>query len=272
MRGIHEWAITPLQGTEQALYPCFSPDGASIAFVKLRQGLQRISLSGGPPVPVLTVQDGEDGGISWNADGRIAFSRVAENAGIWRVPAKEGPPEVLATPNGRGGSIRYMWPQVLPGGDAVLFTILERGHAGIAAFSFRTRTLKTLVQSGTHARYLAATGHLVYQWDGRLLGVPFDLPRLEVAGEPIPVAEDAVGNSSPFAQEYDVSLTGTLAYLPPQVTRLSWTNRNGVVTPIPATVPGTVGHVALSPAGQGGTHGVRGAAGNDVTNLQGDVP
>ena len=81
---------------------------------------------------------------------------------------------------------------VLPGGKAALFTI--RGPSGrhdeqrIALLSLETGTWRVILEGGTFARYLPP-GYLVFTRYGSLLAVPFDLRRLEVTGEPMPVLE-----------------------------------------------------------------------------------
>jgi len=249
-RNIREREIKPLEGTEDASVPCFSPDGASVAFMSPK-GLLRVPVTGGPPFVIYPNEAGVVGkaGMTWGADGRIVFVRQMEQgrAVLWRVPAKGGPREMLMQSDGRDAGIRYFWPQMLPGGRAVLFTIVHRGHATVAAFSLDTHTLTPLVE-GTHGRYVPATGHLVYQSDGHLFGVPFNPETLD-KGEPYAVTRD-VGDSTLPGGEYDVSLTGTLIYLPPTVARLAWKDRNDVATPLGVKVEGRLGLLTLSPDGR----------------------
>jgi serine/threonine-protein kinase len=146
-RNIREREIKPLEGTEDASVPCFSPDGASVAFMSPK-GLQRVPVAGGPPFVIYANAAGVVGhaGMTWGADERIVFVRQMEQgrATLWRVPAKGGPREMLMQSDGRDAGIRYFWPQMLPGGRAVLFTIAHRGHATVAVFLLDTHTFDTL--------------------------------------------------------------------------------------------------------------------------------
>jgi serine/threonine-protein kinase len=70
---------------------------------------------------------------------------------------------------------------------------------------------------GAAARYLT-TGHLVYsgggnltELNGNLMAVPFDLKRLEIAGDPVLMIENVSGIGG---CRFAVSDTGTLAYMP----------------------------------------------------------
>src|SRR5262249_23271828 len=69
-------------------------------------------------------------------------------------------------------------PQVLPGGDALLFTLASTSSsdpwddAKIMVQSFKSGERHVLISGGSDARYL--TGHIIYALSGRLLAVPFD--------------------------------------------------------------------------------------------------
>src|SRR6185295_2111030 len=84
---------------------------------------------------------------------------------------------------------RHRWPQLLPGGKAVLFTaVISEQESSIAVESLTDHRRKTLQREGSVARYLP-DGHLVYLNHGALFAAPFDLDRLEVRGTPVPVLE-----------------------------------------------------------------------------------
>ena len=62
-------------------------------------------------------------GASWSTDDTIVFATNDPTSGLLRVAAAGGEPEVLTTPNREQGELDHLWPEVLPGGQAVLFTI-----------------------------------------------------------------------------------------------------------------------------------------------------
>ena len=104
------------------------------------------------------------------------------------------------------------WPQPLPGGEAVLFTLSSSSiafeDASIAAVSLKTGGIKILVRGGYFGRYLPtgdSTGHLVYVHDGVLFGVPFDPARLELRGIAVPLLEDLMGDLSSGAGQFSFS-------------------------------------------------------------------
>jgi Tol biopolymer transport system component len=140
--------------------------------------------------------------------------------GILRVSANGGEPEVIAA---TGASEALYGPQLIDGGNAVLFTVTTEAGADrwdkaqIVAQSIGARDRKVIVRGGSDARYIAATGHLVYALGGTLLAVPFDARRREVRGGPIPVVEQVARARNAATQtavaQFAVSPTGALAYV-----------------------------------------------------------
>ena len=109
---------------------------------------------------------------------------------------------MLTKPDRERGEGDHLWPEFLPGGEAVLYTITRhRRHREreIAVLDLRTGTSKVLIRGGSHAHYVP-TGHLVYGVEGTLRAVAFDLERLEVVGTPAPVLEGVVTTLSGDAQ------------------------------------------------------------------------
>jgi hypothetical protein len=114
-------------------------------------------------------------------------------------------------------------PQLLPGGQAVLFSVKkaqDTWESGQVVVQKLGGERKTLVEAAADGRYLP-TGHLAYAVAGMLMAVPFDLANLTVTGGPAPIIEGvrrAVFNpqdpqANPAAQ-FTYSATGTLAFLP----------------------------------------------------------
>ena len=126
-------------------------------------------------------------------DGTIVFATGTRGTGLQRVSAAGGEPTTLTTPDRARDERDHLWPEFLPDGQAVLFTIfLVSGgveDSQIAVLDLQTGMSKVLIRGGSDARYVP-TGHLVYGIAGTLRAVAFDLRRLEVTGTPSPVLED----------------------------------------------------------------------------------
>jgi serine/threonine-protein kinase len=163
---------------------------------------------------------------------------------------------VLTTPDRERGEDDHVWPEFLPGGEAVLFTITptteDMANAQIAVLDLKTRTSKVLIPGGSHAHYVP-TGHLVYGVAGTLRAVPFDLRRREVAGTPALVLENVVTTGS-GAAEFAVAANGSLVYIPggaglgDELTVVS-VDRQGRASPLPGLPLDSYRDVRVSPDG-----------------------
>ncbi len=106
-------------------------------------------------------------------------------------------------------------PQLLPGGRAILFTLAARlgewDTAQIVVQSLDSGRRHVVVERGADARYVP-TGHLVYALDGTLLAVPFDVTRLAVTGDAVPLVEDVAqaGRHGPL-RDLESGRTGVCA-------------------------------------------------------------
>ena len=196
--------------------PFFSPDGASMGFYDRRGGtdpvLQRVAVRGGP-VSTICALPGFLRGASWGADDTIIFATSDPASGLWRVAAVGGEPEQLTTPDTEQGEVDHRWPEFLPGGEAVLFTIAADSidESLIAVLSLGTGQQKILVRGGSSPRY-SPSGHLLYAVQGNLWAVRFDLNRLETVGDSVPVQEGVLSKPAGVAN-FSVSENGSLVYL-----------------------------------------------------------
>ncbi len=254
LRPLDQLRATPVSGTEaEARSPFFSPDGQSIGFWAAGQ-LKKVSVSGGAPV---TLGDADNPwGASWGADDMILYGQGPQ--GIWQVPGTGGTPaQVIPVEDGE----QAHGPQMLPGGEWVLFTFRPSGvsswdQAQIVVQSLETGDRTVLIEGGRDARYVP-TGHLVYALNGVLLAVPFDLAALAVVGGPVPLVDGvrdagvAVGTG---ATHFSFSENGSLVYVPgvaAATTRsaLVLVERGGRDTPL-AEITGQYVYPRFSPDGQ----------------------
>ena len=256
VRTLDQLEATRQGGLGLVFSPFMSPDGASIGFVSTTEGtsLKRMSVFGGPAVTICRLQGGIVGiGASWGADDTIIFGS-RQPSGLWRVSAGGGEPEELTTPNAERGELNHHWPEILPGGRAVLFTIMPAGpveNAQIALLDLETGVQKVLVPGGSNPRY-SPTGHIVYGVAGTLRAVGFDLDRLEVTTNPLPVL-DGVMTKDSGAANFSLSRDGTLVYVPGSGVSglqrtLVWVNREGREEPLELD-PGLYIWARVSPDG-----------------------
>ncbi len=252
LRTLDSLEARPISGTEGGEGPFFSPDGQWVGFFAGNQ-LKKVSSAGGRPT-VLAPAIGGLGG-SWGSDGQIIFSQWGDK-GLERVSASGGEPDLLTTPDSDKGEGAHRFPQHLPGGKVILFTVGTGGSwddALIVVQRLDTGERKVLIEGGSDARYVS-TGHLVYVRAGDLMAVPFDPVQLEVTGPPIAVVE-GVRPSRFFtgAALVGFSELGWLAYVPGTAQanerKLVWVDRKGEEQPLPlAPQPYLTSN--LSPDGQ----------------------
>ena len=240
---------TPIPGTEEARSPFFSPDGEWVGFLTPTH-IKKVAMRGGTP---LTVCPASNAIVPTWGPRDVIFFGIAGSSGLFRVPASGGTPEPFS--NLADGEIDHDWPQVLPDGETVLYTIETTGNTGwddaqMVVQNRNTGERKVVLEGGTLARY-ASSGHLVYARSGSLLAVPFDVKRLEVTGNPRTVLEGVTKNFGGFAA-FSLSESGTIAYIPGGASgvtgRLVWVDREGreeVMEPEPRHYDG----VRLSPDG-----------------------
>ncbi|HSG00672.1 MAG TPA: protein kinase, partial [Vicinamibacterales bacterium] len=104
------------RGISAPYHPFFSPDGEWIAYVTTSE-LMKVPVSGGTPMRLCAVDRSRGG--TWAPDGTIVFA-PSPNTGLFRVPATGGEPQPLTTLDAAASEATHRWPQVLPGGQAIL--------------------------------------------------------------------------------------------------------------------------------------------------------
>ena len=250
-------SLTPnhLTGLGSPTQPFFSPDGRWIGFFDGLNALKKVSATGGPAVTLCGLGGAAPRGATWGPDGTIIFATDDPATGLWRVSETGGTAELLTQPERGSMVVDHHWPHLLPGGRAVLFTIIQFAGLSAAApqlavLDLGTRALKQLLP-GRHPLYVP-TGHLVYEASGALRAVGFDLGRLEVVGASVPVLE-AVATSLHGACGVNLATNGTLVYVPGGVSdaarRLVWVARDGTEEVITGAPPGSYVIPRISPDG-----------------------
>src|SRR5262245_59509787 len=181
----------PLVGTEGGSDVFFSHDGRSIGF-ETRSELWRASLDGG--ASRLLVPNQPLRGGTWGEDERIVVGRVG--SGLWMASADGGGASQLTVPE---AGERHELPQILPGGRAVLFTILSATRpARAVVFSLDTRDSRDLLE-GIGARFVSS-GHLVLGRSGKLWAIAFDPVSLQTRGTARPIRDDVLWSASGYPQ------------------------------------------------------------------------
>jgi serine/threonine-protein kinase len=235
LRLVGEFEGNAMSGTEGAEQPFFSPDGQWIGFFA-DDRLKKVSIFGGATMKLADVQAHRGGW--WSEDGTIVYSPDT-TSGLKRINEAGGEPEVLTDVGQESGFRSHRWPQVLPGGGAVLYTAQPSGQsfdeAQIEVLDLASGERKVVATGGSFGRY-APSGHLTYVHEGTLFAMPFDLNSLTASGAPVPVVEEVsydVRNGGArmqiAAQGHLVYESGTVLAFDRTVVRVA---QDGTVTPI----------------------------------------
>jgi hypothetical protein len=236
VRRLDQLIAMPLSGTDGASSPFLSPDGQWVAFFADSK-LKKIPVTGGA---VVTLADAPaPRGGWWGQDGTIIFAPDYRK-GLMRVSAVGGDAQPVTALV--GDEIKHRWPQVLPGGAAVLYTASSSVDIGASA-TLVAQPLpsgeRIVLHRGYFGRYVPS-GHIVYMHENTLFVMPFDGQRLAVTGPAARVIEGVRSDSARGAAQIAVSQVGTFAYVPglnafdPQP--VAWMDRSGRLATLRAAV------------------------------------
>jgi len=250
VRYLDRLEASSLKGLGEPRNPFMSADGRWVGFFSGTATLKKVSIGGGVPIEICLVGDAPRG-ATWGRDDTVVFATSNTTSGLTRVPSSGGAPVALTTPDQAAGEQDHLWPEFLPDGRSVLFTIVgTSGQTDVAVVDVQTGQRHVVVRGASHARFVH-TGHLIYASNGGLRAVGFDLDRLETVGAPVSVL-DAIVTTPSGAANFSISDTGTLAYVaggPQAMLRtLVWRDRLGREVPINAE-PRAYVYPRLSPDG-----------------------
>ena len=243
LRDLGQLEARPIPGNDNGLMPFFSPDGQWMGFLVGGDfEWRRVSMAGGPPEPIY---DQRGFGATWGPDRSI----IVTDSVLVRVPESGG--EAVPVTTLVDGENSHRFPDILPGGEAALFTIwsgsLETSQIGVV--DFETGEHRALV-GGSHPTYVP-TGHIIFAREASLWAVAFDPDRRELRGEPTPVLDGVNVQGNNGVAHYAVA-DGTLVYRTGNGSAagrsLVWVDRNGAQERI-SLEPGDYRYPRISPDG-----------------------
>jgi serine/threonine protein kinase/Tol biopolymer transport system component len=208
----------PIAGTEGGQSPFFKPDSKWVGFFAGGQ-LKKVALDGGA-LEVLCPAPTARGG-SWGDDGHVYFAPTTFSS-IWRVAETGGAAAEFTHLDREQGEVRHQWPQKLPGGGGLIFTVWIGPGRDEKSVAMQTAAgeRRLLVRGGEHGRYVPP-GYLVYARSDNLMAVPFDLERPGPASGAPTRLPSLVHGEAAEGSGFEVSSAGVLATLPVSSERLS---------------------------------------------------
>jgi len=252
-------SIAATEGFESP--PFWSPDSRFIAFEAAGK-LRKVEASGGPAQTICDVPDLWRGG-AWSREGVIIFGTGTQ--GLMRISEGAGIVSPLTKLDFSRRELFHMSPVFLPDGRHFLYVPPSTGDSGgiyIGSLDEKPdqQNPKRLVATGSSVIYAPSLGsgsvssrigHILFVREGTLMAQAFDVGRLKLAGEAVPIAENFSDTGFP---RYSVSTTGVLAYNTGGFrggnpdTQLTWFDRSGKTL---GTLggPGHYNTLSLSPDG-----------------------
>jgi eukaryotic-like serine/threonine-protein kinase len=227
VRSLTSLTAQPLPGTDDAIYPFWSPDSRQIGFFAGGK-LKKINADGGPPQDVCDSASGRGG--TWNKDGVIVFT-PGSNQGLLSVPAAGGTPQSASKLDLAKGENSHRWPWFLPDGTHFLYwsRTFHQGESPVLYVGeLGSLQARLLTKSDTMAQY--ASGHLLFLRGQTLMAQSFNPGRMELSGEPQPIAEHIAVNGATIRAIFSASETGTLVYQSGEASTgwdLVWSGRDG---------------------------------------------
>jgi Tol biopolymer transport system component len=253
----------PVAGSERAVgVPFFSPDSRFIAFGTDDGKLKKVEIEGGP-TEVLCDSNRPILGGFWTSDGKIIFGDPTRPPGLWEVPATGGLSSPL--PGFEHSSDKYLFfPTPLPDGRHFLYVTGRQSVGDVYLASLDRKQ----GQQGSKKLLTGIVPGLVYvpspddpdigfllfvrgsspgARTGTLMAQPFDLRRLDLAGDAVLIAQEV------SQADFSASVTGTLIYRSGGAVfglgQLAIFDRQGKILGM-AGEPGNYRFVAFSPDGK----------------------
>jgi serine/threonine protein kinase len=209
LRSLDGLALRSFPGTENARFPFWSSDGRSIGFFS-NQRLRRVEADGGSSQTIC--KTGLAFGGSWSQDGTILFSPFF-GTGIAAVSAAGGTPVQATDLVASRGDSAHLWPVFLPDGRHFVFMArnFDPENSVIMLGTLGSKETRPLFRSDTGAVW-ADPGYLLFARESALLAQKFDVRRLRIEGEAIPLVERVRFYTPESALLTSAASNGTLLY------------------------------------------------------------
>jgi len=196
-------------GQNNALF--WSADSQYIGFFADGK-LKKVAATGGPAQVLASLPNGADYFGTWGADGVILLASDTTGGGPLLRVAASGGQLVPATELDRSRKEQsHRFPHFLPDGRHYVFLATGNDTHDRTVYVGTLGSNERRVVPGIAAEVKYSSGHLVFVRDGALMAQPFDVRRLQLAGDAFPVA-DRFAPAGALSWSFSVSSNGILAY------------------------------------------------------------
>ena len=157
-------------------------------------------------------------GGAWHSDDVIVFVAGSVAGPLSVVGASGGTPVPVTPIPGPQSSQLHCWPVFLPGSDRFLYFVNRTGPEDLLCNGIQAGSLSSnearLISSEIDGNVGFACGHLLFVNGGALKAQPFDPERLQLTGQPVPIAQHEleVWEKAWFHSGFSVSESGILVF------------------------------------------------------------
>ena len=258
IRPLNALRAQPMEFTEGATYPFWSPDSRFIGFFAEGK-LKKVAASGGPSQSLCDAPNAFGG--SWSRQNVIVFPPDSGLTSIRQVSAGGGTPvDVFKTKGERS------FPVFLPDSRHFLYLAVTPEQAGIYVSSLDGKENRRILADESGAVFAPSSGkepgYILFIRENTLMAQPFDAASAQTAGDVFPLAEgvfplaEGVSGVNLTAAKYvpaTVSQSGVLLYASGAAgganQMIAWYDRAGKLLS-PVIPPGAVFAPAISPDGK----------------------
>lgn len=199
-----------LPGTDQAIFPFWSPDSRSIAFFADGK-LKTLDLSGGTAQVIADTPFGRGG--AWGADGVMVIAPATQGP-LYRVNANGGSPTPITVLDASQHT-SHRWPFFLPDGKHFVYLAVNhnpsKGDNDTIYYAAVDGSVnKPLLKSKSNAIF--ADGYLLFARNEQLMAQSFDPARGELKGEPQVLTKGVINDPITWHMDASASKDGVLLY------------------------------------------------------------
>jgi Tol biopolymer transport system component len=213
LRPLDKLEASRLQGTDDAFFPFWSPDGTALAFF-MRGKLWRMDLNGGTPVAICDAPEGRGG--SWGRGNIIVFAAVSTGP-LMQVPVQGGTPKAVTATPVAAGFTSDRWPFFLPDGKHFLYLHSPNGDAderNEIRYASLAGGADTLLLRGHYFTFQYASGWLLADRAGSLQAWRFDPSTGKLSGDAIQVVDKVASDEITGVAGFSISPQAILIYQP----------------------------------------------------------
>jgi eukaryotic-like serine/threonine-protein kinase len=207
VRPLESTEARSLPGTENAVFPFWSPDSRLLAFFAEGQ-LKKVAINGGVPIAICAATEGRGG--TWSDLGFILFG--LRDGPLQKVSAAGGGPMAITQLDKSRLEASHRFPVLLPDDDHYLFVVqAAAGHPYLSGGSLKSgRRLTDFPNIDSSVAY--NQGYLLFVRGATLFAQTFDLARFQFSGDQVAVAEKVQADAQFNFAVLSVSRDGELVF------------------------------------------------------------